>query len=86
VPAPRPARPGHDLAGVDAALFAALRDLRRHLAAGKPAYTVLADAALHEIATRRPASLADLAGVHGIGPNKLDRYGAAILAVVEDHR
>jgi DNA helicase-2/ATP-dependent DNA helicase PcrA len=85
-PAPaRSARPGHDLTGTDAKLFEALRDLRRHLAAGKPAYTVLADAALQDIATRRPTSLAQLASIHGIGPTKLDRYGAALLAVVEDH-
>jgi DNA helicase-2/ATP-dependent DNA helicase PcrA len=58
--------------------------LRRHLAGGKPAYTVLADAALHEIAVARPASLAELSRVRGVGPSKLEQFGAAILAVVED--
>jgi DNA helicase II / ATP-dependent DNA helicase PcrA len=83
--APPPQRPGHDLSVPDATLFAALRDLRRHLADGKPAFTVLADSALHDISTQRPRTLAELAGVRGVGPNKLDRYGSAILAVVEDH-
>jgi len=37
---------------------------------------------LREIAAARPASLADLARVPGIGAAKLERYGSAMLAVV----
>jgi DNA helicase-2/ATP-dependent DNA helicase PcrA len=77
-------RPGDALDGGDAALFEALRAWRRHAAAGKPAYTVLADATLADIAARRPRTLADLARIRGIGPTKLDLYGSAILVVVED--
>ncbi len=76
-------RPGEGLSPQNAALFEELRSLRRHLAAGKPAYTVLADAALAAIAELRPQSLADLASVRGIGATKLELYGNAILAVVE---
>ncbi|MEI8239226.1 MAG: HRDC domain-containing protein, partial [Actinomycetota bacterium] len=65
-----------------AALFEELRAVRRHLAAGKPAYTVLSDATLRDIAVRRPASLDQLAGVKGVGPAKLQQYGAAFLAAV----
>ncbi|MGD9996859.1 MAG: 3'-5' exonuclease, partial [Ilumatobacteraceae bacterium] len=83
-PARASGKPGHDLTPEQAALFEQLRVLRRHLAAGKPAYTVLADAALHEIAVARPASLAELSRVRGVGPSKLEQFGAAILAVVED--
>ena len=52
------------------------------MAAGKPAYTVLADRTLHDIAVARPQSLDALTAVKGIGPNKLAQYGAGILAVV----
>ena len=57
--------------------------MRRHLAAGKPAYTVLSDQSLHEIARRRPTTLAQLGNIKGMGPVKLERYGSALLAVVE---
>ena len=77
------ATPGRDLTANDTALFEALRALRLHLAAGKPAYTVLSDQALHEIARRRPATLAALGDIKGMGPVKLERYGNALLAVVE---
>jgi superfamily II DNA helicase RecQ len=53
------------------------------LAAGKPAYTVLSDQVLHDIARGRPASLTELGRIKGMGPVKLERYGSAILAVVE---
>ncbi|MCU1502799.1 MAG: putative ATP-dependent helicase [Ilumatobacteraceae bacterium] len=82
--APAPAtRPGDLLGGNDAALFEELRAVRRHLAAGKPAYTVVADATLAAIAAQRPTSLAALALIKGIGPSKLEQYGAALLAAVE---
>ena len=64
-------------------MFEELRSVRRHLAAGKPAYTVLSDQTLHDIARRRPATLAALANIKGMGPVKLERYGSALLAVVE---
>jgi DNA helicase-2/ATP-dependent DNA helicase PcrA len=76
-------KPGHDLTAAQSAVFEELRSLRRHLAAGKPAYTVFADAVLHEIAVAQPSTLGDLARIKGIGPNKLERYGSAILAVIE---
>ena len=77
------ATPGRDLNPADSALFEELRAVRRHLAAGKPAYTVLSDQSLHDIARSRPATLAALANIKGMGPVKLERYGDALLAVVE---
>ena len=79
--APAP-RPGQQLQGDEAALFAGLKELRRHLAAGKPAYTVLPDAALEAIAKLRPSTLDELARVKGVGPAKLERYGEALLQAV----
>jgi DNA helicase II / ATP-dependent DNA helicase PcrA len=65
----------------DDPLFARLRAWR--LATSReqsvPAYVVFSDATLQAIAARRPGSVAELAGVPGVGAVKLDRYGAAVL-------
>jgi ATP-dependent DNA helicase RecQ len=65
-------------------LFDALREARRALAAeaGVPAYVVFHDSTLREIAAARPATLAELAQVSGVGQAKLARYGDAMLAAV----
>jgi DNA helicase-2/ATP-dependent DNA helicase PcrA len=76
-------KPGTDLTPAESTLFEELRAVRRHLAAGKPAYTVLSDQVLHDIARNRPATLGDLGDIKGMGPVKLERYGNALLAVVE---
>jgi ATP-dependent DNA helicase RecQ len=47
-----------------------------------PAYVILHDSTLAEIARRRPSDLTTLAGIAGIGARKLERYGAALLHVV----
>ena len=49
---------------------------------GVPAYVVLHDATLREIASIKPASIVELAAVKGFGPTKLERYGGDILGVV----
>lgn len=51
--------------------------------AGRHAFHVFSDATLQEIAARRPQTLDELAAVKGIGPKKLERYGAAILAMTQ---
>ena len=67
----------------DDPLFARLRAWRLVTAKEQsvPAYVVFSDATLQAIAARRPATLAQLAGVPGVGAVKLDRYGAAVLEV-----
>ncbi len=75
--------PDVELSDADTSLFEELRAVRRHLAAGKPAYTVLSDQTLRELARRRPANLAALGSIKGMGPVKLERYGDALLAVIE---
>ncbi len=64
-------------------LFLRLREWRREIATEQsvPAYVVFSDATLAVIADRRPASIAELASVPGVGAVKLDRYGAAVLAL-----
>jgi ATP-dependent DNA helicase RecQ len=46
-----------------------------------PPYVIFHDATLIEVARRRPTALAALADIPGIGRSKLERYGAALLAV-----
>jgi ATP-dependent DNA helicase RecQ len=56
--------------------------LDRSRADGVPAYVVLHDATLRELAATQPTTLGELAGVKGLGPAKLERYGDDILEVV----
>ena len=77
-----------ELAGmpVDEALYEALRALRKRLADEQnvPAYVVFSDAALAEMAARRPATYAELLDVNGVGQTKLERYGDAFLAAIAE--
>jgi ATP-dependent DNA helicase RecQ len=69
---------------VDAELLQALKNWRREQAReqGVPPYVVFHDRTLMELAAQRPANRDDLAQVNGIGAAKLERYGAAVLAVL----
>jgi ATP-dependent DNA helicase RecQ len=49
---------------------------------GLPAYVVLPDRALRAVARARPASLAELAAVPGIGPKRLQAWGEELLAAL----
>jgi DNA helicase-2/ATP-dependent DNA helicase PcrA len=44
-----------------------------------PAYVVFHNSTLAEIAARRPSTITELASVPGVGPAKLERYGAELL-------
>jgi ATP-dependent DNA helicase RecQ len=48
-----------------------------------PPYVVFHDRVLHQIADAKPASLGELSQIPGVGPAKLERYGADVLALVE---
>ena len=71
---------------VDLPLWEALRECRARLAkeAGVPAYVIFHDATLKEMVRRRPATLEDLAALHGVGEKKLASYGAAFLEVLAE--
>jgi superfamily II DNA helicase RecQ len=47
-----------------------------------PAYVVLHDSTLRELAAAKPRTHGELAGIKGFGPVKLERYGDDLLAVV----
>jgi ATP-dependent DNA helicase RecQ len=68
-------------ASVDGDLLTLLKSLRLHLARenGVPAYLIFNDATLLEMAARRPRNEAELLQVSGVGPAKLEKYGAAFL-------
>src|SRR6201987_2806077 len=76
-------------AGLDPAaraLWEALRAWRLEEARRQelPPYVIFHDSTLTEVARRRPASLAALAEIPGIGRSRLERYGGAVIAVVAE--
>jgi ATP-dependent DNA helicase RecQ len=52
-------------------------------ASGVPAYVVFHDSTLNAIAAARPASLAELLRVSGVGESKLRKYGEEVLEVLQ---
>jgi ATP-dependent DNA helicase RecQ len=67
-----------------APLFEKLREWRAGVAREQavPAYIIFGDATLRGIALSTPRTLAELAGISGIGEKKLDTYGEQLLEVV----
>ena len=72
----------------DEAVYAALKRWRLDVsrAAGQPAFVVFTDATLMSIAEAMPADERELLGVSGVGPVKVDNYGAGVLEVLEQFR
>ncbi len=64
--------------------FERLRELRLELAReeGVPAYIVFGDRVLRAMAESRPGTPEELLALPGVGPAKLERYGAAFLAAL----
>ena len=54
-------------------------------AQNQPAYVIFPDRTLIEMAKERPRTTDDLSTIHGVGAAKLQKYGAAFLAVIKDH-
>jgi ATP-dependent DNA helicase RecQ len=68
----------------DREVFAALRALRREIAAERdvPPYVVFSDAVLRAMARELPRSPAQLRAISGVGEKKLADFGARFLAVI----
>lgn len=68
-------------------LFESLRRERMRLAKlrGVKPYIVAHDATLRDMVDRKPRSRAEMKEVHGIGETKIDRYGSAFLAVINEY-
>jgi ATP-dependent DNA helicase RecQ len=67
-------------------LFEALRAKRREIAqeTGLPPYVIFHDSVLRDMAVAKPASLAELGRVSGVGARKLEAYGSEFLAVIRE--
>ncbi|MGR4875629.1 DNA helicase RecQ [Pseudoxanthomonas sp. LARHCG66] len=74
-------RSGLPVEAADLPRFQLLRDLRAQLAREQnvPAYVILHDSTLRNIAELQPATLDELGRVGGIGGAKLERYGQRVL-------
>jgi ATP-dependent DNA helicase RecQ len=73
---------------VDEALFESLRKLRREIAAERsvPAYVILHDATLRELASVRPTTVEALRNIRGFGERKLTEFGARLIECINSHR
>jgi ATP-dependent DNA helicase RecQ len=70
--------------GVDAGLLAALKAWRLDEARTQsvPAYVILHDSTLVELARQRPGDLEGLADIPGFGARKVERYGDALVELI----
>ena len=87
VPSDPPKPPPSPETATDPGLLDALRRWRGDLARsnGLPAYTIVNNHALEEIARTRPRTPEALLAVRGIGPAKLEKYGPSVLDLVKSH-
>ncbi len=76
-----------DLGPLDRPVYNALVAWRSDTAraAAVPAFVVFNNKVLHAVAVARPETSVDLLEIAGIGPAKLDRYGAAVLEIIASH-
>ncbi len=68
----------------DKALLERLKDVRAELAVTEhvPAYAIIADAGLVELATYMPVSFSDLKHISGFGDYKVAKYGSPFVTVI----
>ncbi len=73
--------------GVDRGLFERLREVRRELAQERqvPAFVVFSDAALRDMARRKPLTLQTFEEVHGVGAAKLKQFGRQFTAAIDHY-
>jgi ATP-dependent DNA helicase RecQ len=76
-----------DVAEVDETLFGTLRTWRLEQAReqGVPAYVVFHNSHLRAIAARKPTTMEALLEVKGVGPRKLEKYGATVIKLIQEH-
>jgi len=70
---------------IDGKLLERLKEWRRQQckSLGVPGFVILKDATLNAIAARRPMTLEDLVRIGGVGKRFVDKYGAAVLRIVQ---
>ena len=68
-------------------LFNKLKEVRKRIAYRHqwPAYIVMSDRSLHQLAIERPTTLAAFGNVFGIGEHKRDSFGAEFIEVIKQY-
>lgn len=68
-------------------LFAQLREWRKATAEqeGCPPFTIFTNEQLAEIARRLPSSVAEMQKIQGVGPAKGQKYGEAVMGLLQKH-
>lgn len=69
------------------ALFSKLREMRKALAEKEnlPPYAVFTNEQLAEVAKARCTTTGELGKIDGIGPARLEKYGPAVIAVINEY-
>lgn len=72
---------------VDHTLMAALKDLRKQLAAAAhvPAFVIFSDASLRDMCQKLPQTKAEFLEVSGVGQTKMEKYGEQFTGVIRDY-
>ena len=67
-------------------LFERLRDWRRGRASSEAVspFIVASDAMLRDLVTARPGTVDGLGQVKGFGPNRIEKYGDELLAILAE--
>lgn len=81
-----PGSPSEELSEEEHRHFLALKMWRREEAYQQeiPPYIIFRDATLREIIRAHPASKQELGEIRGVGQSKIDRYGDAVLAILQE--
>ncbi len=76
------------LAEADAALLKELRTMRLMLAMdeGVPSYRIMSDEVLEQLAEKQPVSLVALEQIHGLGEQRMLRYGNKIIETITNYQ
>jgi ATP-dependent DNA helicase RecQ len=77
------AAPAIELNATQSALDGRLRAWRKEQAhaIGLPSFFIFSDSVLRDIVLVAPTSLTELRSIRGLGPDKLERFGPAVLDV-----
>ena len=72
---------------VDKNLFEILRNLRKDIASENnwPAYVVLPDKTLYELAKNKPVTIEDFGNTYGIGQRKKEQFGLRFVKTIADY-
>ena len=75
-----------NLSAEDAGLYEAIKDWRRHAAEEEnvPPYVIFGDRTIEDLIFKKPRTVRELLNVFGIGEIKAEKFGSAILKLVEN--